>query len=423
MRVAILGTLMANGGDAAITLALVEGLRARLGEGTEFVLYDQRPAMARAHYPGLAIRESVFMASGAGVGSGVGRRMKIRRLRLAARLWRAGWKRSARALAGPLAEDLDLLGGAALAVATGGTYLVEHYSLAPRILEYEITRRLGRPIAFFTQSLGPFNFPWHRRVLAEVIGEAPLVLLRDRRSMENLKALGIDTGRCAVAPDSVFALGAAVEGGKVEEEGPRVAVSVREWRHYKGMSAEVGERRYLGAVARAVERLVERCGARVTFVSTCQGIGGYLDDSKVARRVMEMLRPEAAARVTVDTEFHDPRRLREMLGGYDAVISTRMHMAILALTAGRPVLAIAYEFKTRELFDGLGMGEWAMEIDGIDAEALAELAERLVREGEAVAAQVRAGTTPLRAGAEAAMDRLAAVARAAGAEQAGGGEA
>lgn len=35
-----------------------------------------------------------------------------------------------------------------------------------------------------------------------------------------------------------------------------------------------------------------------------------------------------------------------------------MHMAILALTSGTPVFPITYEFKTQELFNRLGLGEW-----------------------------------------------------------------
>jgi colanic acid/amylovoran biosynthesis protein len=43
-----------------------------------------------------------------------------------------------------------------------------------------------------------------------------------------------------------------------------------------------------------------------------------------------------------------------------------MHMAILALSAGVPVVPIAYEFKTSELFERLGMGHWVTAIGDVD---------------------------------------------------------
>jgi colanic acid/amylovoran biosynthesis protein len=57
--------------------------------------------------------------------------------------------------------------------------------------------------------------------------------------------------------------------------------------------------------------------------------------------------------VDVDRGFHTPDELRALTREFDLVVSTRMHLAILALGTGTPVIPIAYEFKTRELFENL----------------------------------------------------------------------
>jgi colanic acid/amylovoran biosynthesis protein len=59
-----------------------------------------------------------------------------------------------------------------------------------------------------------------------------------------------------------------------------------------------------------------------------------------------------------------------MMADADVVLATRMHMAILALTAGTPVVAIAYEFKTRELFRRMGLEHYVLDIESVDADAL-----------------------------------------------------
>jgi colanic acid/amylovoran biosynthesis protein len=45
-----------------------------------------------------------------------------------------------------------------------------------------------------------------------------------------------------------------------------------------------------------------------------------------------------------------------------------MHMAILSMCAGTPVLPSAYEFKTKELFDKLNLDKWVLDIDAIEPE-------------------------------------------------------
>jgi colanic acid/amylovoran biosynthesis protein len=53
-------------------------------------------------------------------------------------------------------------------------------------------------------------------------------------------------------------------------------------------------------------------------------------------------------------------------------------MAILSLCAGIPVFPIAYEFKTSELFNSLGMGEWVIKIDEIDETSIVNLLPRFL---------------------------------------------
>jgi colanic acid/amylovoran biosynthesis protein len=66
----------------------------------------------------------------------------------------------------------------------------------------------------------------------------------------------------------------------------------------------------------------------------------------------------------------------QALREFDFAISTRMHMAILGLCAGLPVLPVAYEFKTTELYKALGQAEWVTDISAIESAAFVALALR-----------------------------------------------
>jgi colanic acid/amylovoran biosynthesis protein len=109
----------------------------------------------------------------------------------------------------------------------------------------------------------------------------------------------------------------------------------------------------------------------VTFLSTCQGIPDYwTDDSAVAERIAALVPAELRARIVIDRAFRTPARLIDAFAGFDMVVATRMHAAILALAAGTPVLAIAYEFKTRQLFARLGLDDFTLDAETLTGDGL-----------------------------------------------------
>jgi colanic acid/amylovoran biosynthesis protein len=128
-----------------------------------------------------------------------------------------------------------------------------------------------------------------------------------------------------------------------------------------------------------VIHLVRVHGADVTFLSTCQGAPGYHDDSQIAAVIAAALPEEVRSRVHVDSNFHTPGQLADLLRGFDFVVSTRMHLAILALGVGTPVLPIAYEFKTTELCRSLEYPEPPLRIEEFSPEKLIGSVERFVQ--------------------------------------------
>lgn len=287
-------------------------------------------------------------------------------------------------------QAVDDYRDADVVVSTGGTYLVEIYKLDGRLLSFDLALAAGKPLALFTQSLGPFRDPRVRAALARIVPRAELVLLRDELSRTHLLDLGVGDANLRVVPDSVFALARPARLAPRpprEADAPplRVAISVRKWTHFARHEKGEGMRRYVEAVRAAAVQLVEEHGASLTFLSTCQGIPEYwTDDSRAAREVVAGLPEHVRAAVTVDDRFHTPEALMDVLEGFDLVLATRMHMAIMSLSVGLPVLAVAYEFKTRELFQGLGLGRWVHDIDDVHGDVLARSADAIVAELPAV---------------------------------------
>jgi len=395
MRILITNTAVLNTGDAAILFATMKILEQSFDKPLEFIVYDQQAETAKRYYPELNFRPVIYDQLTQELRSGR-RKLDAARLMVAAILRRSPLRAFAQWLApANMRQSLEEFAGADLIVSAGGTYLVPHYRILPKLLDLLIARAVRRPIVLFTQSLGPFPGP-RRSLLHFVLRSARAILVRDARSYRHLLDFGIRPDRIAEFADAAFAL-AEPEVVKqtvnkctaaADETKLRLAISVRDWPHIGGDGAE-GMARYLGAVADTVRWLVEDRDVDVTFLSTCQGIEEYwTDDSRVAESVVALLPIHIRERVWIDREFHDPGALIALLSTFDMIVATRMHVAIMALGAGVPVLPIAYEFKTVELFKRLGLGHLVQDIETVTGEGLIGAARSLLDRRRDVSAKL-----------------------------------
>ena len=353
MRIVVTNVVALNSGDAAILLGLLATLRKAFG-AFELVVLDQHAEVAGRLYPELRFEQIATRGR-----RSIARRISDRLIAAAPPLLR---------LRPRYARNAKLYAEADLIVSTGGTMLVEHYDLRDRFYQLELASRARKPLVLFTQSLGPFAKPLNIKWLRRLLPRCDLVLLRDQRSAEHLEAIGARPKLAAVVADAAFALADPATLKQARErvfpERPKVAISVRRWKHYRSGSAGEKSGSYREAIAALVTALVNQRGADVTFLSTCQGVPEYgYDDSKAAHEIVDLLDADVRSNVTIDEQFRRPEQLLEDLAKFDLVVSTRMHMAILALCAGTPVFPIAYEFKTAELFANLGLRDRVVDIE------------------------------------------------------------
>jgi colanic acid/amylovoran biosynthesis protein len=388
MKILITNVVMLNTGDAAILMGLMKILRQAFGADVEFVIYDSKPEVARKYYP-LTFRRWVYLdrRKFRQLGGWSDRLQQLNQnyVLFAAWCWTHGFKQITKAILSP--NELRALmeyASADLIVSTGGTYLVENYSLEKRIFDFRFSLLLQKPLMLFTQSLGPFTNQIYQRELQKIFNDVALILLRDRASLKHLEEINVNTKNSHVSSDAAFALAQpeAIQAAQPVPKNSRlkVAISSRQWSHFKHIDSKFGMRKYQESLSAATQYLVEHHGAEVTFLSTCQGISEYwTDDSKVGEEIAAMVPDSVRQNVQVDHEFRPPEALLEQLKTYDFVIATRMHMAILALSAGTPVLPIAYEFKTRELFDRLQLGKWVHDIELIEPKEFTQSMEAFIQ--------------------------------------------
>lgn len=371
-KVLILNAAALNGGDAAILAATMAMLKQTLGAETRFTVHDIAADAASRYHEGVTFRPQLF--------AHVERLSARRKPQVALTLvllalaplrrvkpgrWLTSW------LPASLKRGLDDYVEADLVVSSGGTYLVPHYEVYSKLFNLLLAWTMGRPLVLFTQSLGPFPAGRRRKLLRFVLRKAKLILVRDDRSQQALETLGVEPARVRLCADAAFFLATGNAARPLAGAPRNIAISVRHWPHFRSRPADEGMEAYLSAMAEFTQYLVERYGATVTFISTCQGTPEYwTDDGLTAERIVARLPKSIAGQVVCDRGFHRTAQLMDHLRAQDFTISTRLHLAILSLCAGTPVLPVAYEFKTQELFERLGLGGLTLDIETIDAERL-----------------------------------------------------
>lgn len=397
MKVTVTNTALLNGGDAAIMQGTAQILRQAFGPQLAICLRDQQPEAARALYPDYPIAALFHDRLVEWRGSGR-TKLSLLLLCLAALAWRTPLRASAlRLLPLGLREELCDFAASDLIVSAGGTYLVPHYRLRPKLLELLVARLAGRPYVLFTQSLGPFDKD--RRLLAWLLRGARAILVRDRRSAERLERLGVPETRIVLCADAAFAMPESAGRQHRPSNATRIGISVRDWPHFAGEVSAAMDR-YLDGVAATVTELIEETDAEVTFISTCQGNGSYwTDDATTADAVVGRLPEALRERVKVDRSYRKPEDLRRELGRFDLFVATRMHGAILALLAEVPVVAIAYEEKTTDLFGQLGFEAYLHDIETLDSGALTRSCRNALAHTAELRREIAARTADLRASA------------------------
>lgn len=225
-----------------------------------------------------------------------------------------------------------------LVLAAGGGYLLERYQPEARIRGFEMLLDRGKRLMLYAQSIGRFRDPDLGGRLRAVLQAAELVLVRDEPSLEIVREQRPAEGVHLTA-DEAFLFPSV---RKIAP--PRsllMTVSPHPWE--RSGEDELPGDTFVADLAGAVSRLLSSGTVRaVTFASTAQGLGGsewaLEDDAAISRAVYAAIPAHQRNRVTVSNGYLTPWQYAELAAQHTALVSMRMHGAILAATARTPVL-------------------------------------------------------------------------------------
>jgi colanic acid/amylovoran biosynthesis protein len=388
------------------------GLRARL-PAVHVAIHAPLPSIDTAFY---ARRQLQVVPSS--------RRKLVRGTLQWARMAAAGAGRTSGSPFPPMTERA-LLGSADLVVDLSGDMLTEDYGVHVAYSHYLPllqTLAASTPLAICAQSVGPFRHT--RRLAHRILSRARLITLRERRSLEHVHALGIAGAHVEVTADLAFALepasaeqaeaalaracaagdrgtcGAAPSGAGDTWIGVSMSALVERHRRRAGTIGTL-----TAELAVALDTVAAYAGARILLIPHVYGPKPAQDD----RHALRALRAALSGRPVLLEEELEPEVLKAIISRCLVFVGARMHAVMAALSAGVPVLALAYSHKAAGIMSSFDMDDWVLDAAHTDRREIAAGLQALIERRAELSQRLSEHGIAVRAAAERNLDLLAGV--------------
>ena len=249
------------------------------------------------------------------------------------------------------------------------------------LLKWSILCRLaGCRVLFVSVGAGPLDLRLSKAMLRACLPLADYVSFRDAGSRRLLLGDSPSTAR-PVYPDLAHSLKFDAEpaSARVPRPTDRPVIGINPMPMYDERYWCAPDRDRYGAFVKQLavftHGLVHE-GYPVFFFPT------HPKDAYVAADVIEAMRPLSKDCDLRCPDIRRPRTTQELIsiiGEADIVVASRFHGILLGLHAWKPVLAICYYRKARELMRGLQQEQYAVDLDHLDAEDLRRKLKALER--------------------------------------------
>jgi colanic acid/amylovoran biosynthesis protein len=225
--------------------------------------------------------------------------------------------------------------------------------------------RRGIALVMAPQTIGPFSRTIQKRLAAEVMSRAALVVARDPASYRAAKEMA-PGARVHEAVDVAFAM--PCEPRVRADAMPSIGINVSGLlfnRGYDGKSSFGMEIDYALYTRKLLKALTARNDLRVELVTHVTSESMPVDDDG---RVADQLYQEFPAIAAVH-RFDDPIAAKNCIASLDFLVAGRMHACIAAFSTGVAVLPVAYSRKFAGLFEGVLGYPHGVPVRGVDTDA------------------------------------------------------
>lgn len=280
---------------------------------------------------------------------------------------------------GMIVDELRTILAADLVVSLGGGYLNGGKSLAGNLnvryilLPLRIAEAVHKPVVFAPQSFGPFGTPYQTKLVQSVLQHAQLIMVREDKSMNILRTIGINNNLLVRTVDSGFAFDSTSAKSSTRVKPMKVGITARSWLSGSGQYG------YELSLKTFIEYIIKHYDAEVYLIPQVTSDMYNDDDRIVEKRIFDLL-PESDRHVHLFKNRLTHHELKQLYNELTFTVGTRFHSVIFSLTSYVPAIAIEYEHKTGGIMHDLELDNWVIKIDQVTATRLKDRFDTLVKQ-------------------------------------------
>jgi len=303
--------------------------------------------------------------------------------------------------------DLLIVGGDPFNEISIGVYK----GLAPQAaLFITLAKFMQKPTLLYSIHMGrPLETDLGRELTKYCVTNATRVTLREAFSADVLEEMGIGTDNCVVLADTAWGLDPfdSTEPGQAILEAEGISPSSESligmnFRHQYWVWSDETWGQYCTALAEASDRVIEKTDADLLFIPNCTydidaQFHPYQDDRPTHRDIVaKMKHSDRAHLVEGKYNLFETLSLFPLLNMH---FSNRRHSLVFGAVHGVAPVACGGVWHVKPAMDEIGLGEWFIPIEELDADRLTDTMLKTWEARERIRGEIFEALPKLRAGA------------------------
>ncbi len=256
----------------------------------------------------------------------------------------------------------------------GGGSLLQDVTSGKSILYYlaiiRMAQKCGMKTMLYANGIGPIGRKFSKRLATKILNEVDVITLRDDKSDEELKRLGVTKPLVSITADPAFTLDADISNSGrfltnmagVPTGTKLCALSVRDWKKNAPDFAK--------KLALLCDVMIEKHGIYPLFIPF-----QYPDDMAISRLVIENMTRKG---YIISRELSVPEMF-SVLSEAELIVGMRLHSLIYATTLAIPAMPLCYDPKISAFMESLNQPDM-IDVEDFDTDKALEILERIITE-------------------------------------------
>lgn len=256
----------------------------------------------------------------------------------------------------------------------GGGSLLQDVTSSKSILYYLAIIRLAQKCKMktmlYANGIGPISKKLSRRLAAHILNKVDVITLRDDKSDEELKSLGVTKPKIIITADPAFTIDTDItQSGRfftniagIPQNTKLCIVSIRSWKNSSPY--------FCSDLARLCDNMVEKHDIYPLFVPM-----QYPEDTEISKNVMSLMKKPS---YIINRELSVPE-VFSVLSEAEILIGMRLHSLIYATTLAIPALPICYDPKISAFMESLNQPD-RVDVESFDYAKAERLLDAIILE-------------------------------------------